>query len=114
MQFSNIDNFENDFVNFIKNIAIEYPTSPRVKAIDSVVNRDYMHNPTLGLVGEISNLGTYRFQPELENLHEVLNILTPPEDFKEETSSNVIEDNEDLEEMGIAEIGDLFIRNTME
>ena len=106
LQFSNIDNFENDFVNFIKNIAIEYPTSQRVKAIDSVVNRDYMHNPTLGLVGEISYWGTYRFQPELENLHEVLNILTPPEDFKEETSSNVIEDNEDLEEMGIAEIGD--------
>lgn len=106
LHFSDINNFENDFVSFIKNVVINYPTSQRVKAIDSVVNRDYMHNPTLGLIGEISNGGRHKFQPELENLHEVLNILTPPEILKEDTNSNVIEDNEDLGEMETAETGD--------
>ncbi len=52
LPFSDIEHFEDEFLTYINGIN-NIPVDKRVLAIDSLVNMDYMHNPTMGVLEEV-------------------------------------------------------------
>ena len=49
LSFNDINNFEEEFINNISKIE-NMPLNKRVLAIDSIINQDFMHNPTISIM----------------------------------------------------------------
>lgn len=52
LSFESIENFEEDFISNINKI-MELKVEERIKALDSITNMDFMHNPTTSIMEQI-------------------------------------------------------------